>query len=73
MKEYVLVVDDEQSLRQVLALFFQKEGFEVDAASSLAEAEKAIDANPTLRQFKRQLLIDITSELRPCWPSIWER
>ncbi len=24
--------------------------------------EKAIDANPTLRQFKRQLLIDITSE-----------
>ena len=45
MKEYVLVVDDEQSLRQVLALFFQKEGFEVDAASSLAEAEKAIDAN----------------------------
>jgi two-component system response regulator PilR (NtrC family) len=45
LKEYVLVVDDEQSLRQVLALFFQKEGFEVDTASSLAEAEKAIDAN----------------------------
>ncbi|MBP2673351.1 MAG: two component system response regulator, sigma54-specific [Deltaproteobacteria bacterium] len=45
MKEYVLVVDDEQSLRQVLALFFKKEGFEVDTASSLAEAEKAIEAN----------------------------
>gem|GEM_PF-7005743 len=45
MKEYVLVVDDEQSLRQVLELFFKKEGFEVDTASSLAEAEAAIVAN----------------------------
>ena len=45
MKEYVLVVDDEQSLRQVLELFFKKEGFEVDTASSLAEAEAAIAAN----------------------------
>jgi two-component system response regulator PilR (NtrC family) len=44
VKEYVLVVDDEQSLRQVLVLFFRKEGFEVDTASSLAEAEKAIEA-----------------------------
>jgi len=33
LKEYVLVVDDEQSLRQVLELFFKKEGFEVDTAS----------------------------------------
>jgi two-component system response regulator PilR (NtrC family) len=45
LKEYVLVVDDEKSLRQVLGLFFRKEGFEVDTASSLAEAEEAIDAN----------------------------
>src|SRR5512135_1044627 len=45
LKEYVLVVDDEQSLRQVLELFFRKEGFEVDTASSLAEAEDAISAN----------------------------
>jgi len=44
VKEYVLVVDDEQSLRQVLELFFRKEGFEVDTAASLAEAEKAIEA-----------------------------
>ncbi|MBW6503900.1 sigma-54 dependent transcriptional regulator [bacterium] len=43
--EYVLVVDDEQSLRQVLELFFKKEGFEVDTASSFAEAEAAIAAN----------------------------
>ena len=45
MKEYVLVVDDEQSLRQVLELFFRKEGFEVDTASSLAEAEASIAEN----------------------------
>src|SRR5512144_550564 len=45
VKEYVLVVDDEQSLRQVLELFFRKEGFEVDTASSLPEAEAAIAAN----------------------------
>jgi len=45
VKEYVLVVDDEQSLRQVLALFFRKEGFEVDTASSLPEAEQAIAEN----------------------------
>ncbi len=45
MKEYVLVVDDEQSLRQVLELFFRKEGFEVDTASSLVEAEAAIASN----------------------------
>ncbi|MCL1926538.1 MAG: sigma-54 dependent transcriptional regulator [Syntrophorhabdaceae bacterium] len=43
MKEYVLVVDDEQSLRQLLSIFFKKDGFEVDTASSLAEAEKAIE------------------------------
>jgi two-component system response regulator PilR (NtrC family) len=45
VKEYVLVVDDEQSLRQLLGLFFKKEGFEVDTAGSLSEAEKAIEAN----------------------------
>ncbi|MGE5699609.1 MAG: sigma-54-dependent transcriptional regulator [Deltaproteobacteria bacterium] len=45
MKAYVLVVDDEQSLRKFLKLFLQKEGYEVDLAASLAEAEKAIDEN----------------------------
>ena len=45
MKEYILVVDDEQSLRQLLKLFLEKEGYAVDAVSSLAEAEKAIFGN----------------------------
>ncbi len=42
MKEYVLIVDDEPSLRQILEIFLRKEGYEVDTASSLAEAEKLI-------------------------------
>ncbi|MGE5663478.1 MAG: response regulator, partial [Deltaproteobacteria bacterium] len=45
LKEYILVVDDEQSLRQLLKLFLEKEGYAVDAVSSLAEAEKAIFGN----------------------------
>jgi two-component system response regulator PilR (NtrC family) len=42
MKEYILVVDDEQSLRQFLEIFLEKEGYEVDTAASLEEAEQAI-------------------------------
>lgn len=45
MKEYILVVDDEQSLRQLLKIFLEKEGYVVDAVASLAEAEKAIFGN----------------------------
>jgi two-component system response regulator PilR (NtrC family) len=45
MKEYILVVDDEQSLRQFLEIFLEKEGYEVDTAASLEEAEQAIARN----------------------------
>jgi two-component system response regulator PilR (NtrC family) len=45
LKAYVLVVDDEQSLRQFLKIFLQKEGYKVDVAASLADAEKAIGEN----------------------------
>jgi two-component system response regulator PilR (NtrC family) len=45
MKEYILVVDDEQSLRQFLKIFLEKEGYEVDTAASLEEAEQAIVRN----------------------------
>ena len=43
LKASILVVDDEQSLRQFLRIFLVKEGYEVDLAASLAEAQKAID------------------------------
>jgi two-component system response regulator PilR (NtrC family) len=42
VKEYILVVDDEQSLRQFLKIFLEKEGYEVDTAGSLEEAEETI-------------------------------
>ncbi|NJD62126.1 MAG: response regulator, partial [Deltaproteobacteria bacterium] len=45
MKAYLLVVDDEQSIRQFLKIFLQNEGYQVDVAASLAEAEKAIGEN----------------------------
>ncbi|HZW36085.1 MAG TPA: response regulator, partial [Candidatus Deferrimicrobiaceae bacterium] len=45
MKANLLVVDDEQSLRQFLKIFLQNEGYQVDVAASLAEAEKAIGEN----------------------------
>ncbi|MBI5577180.1 MAG: sigma-54-dependent Fis family transcriptional regulator [Deltaproteobacteria bacterium] len=45
MKHRLLVVDDEQSLRQFLTLFLQKEGYEVDVAASRIEAEKTIREN----------------------------
>ena len=45
VKEYILVVDDEQSLRQFLKIFLEKEGYEVDTASSLEEARTAIREN----------------------------
>ncbi len=45
MKESILVVDDEQSLRQFLEIFLRREGYEVDTAASLEEAEKAISRN----------------------------
>ncbi len=45
MKAHILVVDDEQSLRQFLLIFLRKEGYEVDVAASLAEAERSIAEN----------------------------
>jgi two-component system response regulator PilR (NtrC family) len=45
VKEYILVVDDEQSLRQFLEIFLGKEGYRVDTAASLEEAKKAIGQN----------------------------
>ena len=45
MKQNILVVDDEQSLRQFLEIFLEKEGYDVDTAASLEEAERAIGRN----------------------------
>src|SRR5205814_10374916 len=43
MADRVLVVDDEQSLRKVLAATLQREGYEVQVASDGEEALLALD------------------------------
>jgi len=38
----VLIVDDEQSMQNLLSIFFKREGYEVDCASSICEAEQLL-------------------------------
>jgi len=45
VKEYLLVVDDESSLRQVLKILLEREGYAVELAASRDEAERLIAAN----------------------------
>jgi len=40
----ILIVDDEQSMRELLAILLKKEGFEVVTAASRAEAAAALAA-----------------------------
>jgi DNA-binding NtrC family response regulator len=42
----ILVVDDEESMRQYLSILLEKEGYEVVAASSGAEALQLMEADP---------------------------
>ncbi len=42
----ILIVDDEQSLREVLELLFMRAGHTVDTAATLAEARSALAAHP---------------------------
>ena len=41
-KPRLLVVDDEESLLEFLALLFRDEGYELDSAASVAEARRLI-------------------------------
>ncbi len=42
---YILIVDDEESIRTVLSIYFKKEGYLVDTAGSLSEALELISGN----------------------------
>jgi DNA-binding response OmpR family regulator len=43
MKQHILVVDDETQVRDLLALYFRKRGYEVSAASSSVETLRAVE------------------------------
>ena len=48
MKKSVLLIDDEKDLCEVISRALTKEGFEVDCAFSLAEAEDKLRAHPDI-------------------------
>lgn len=43
MRPRLLVLDDEESIRQVLAIFFEKKGYHVTTAAAAVEAMRAAD------------------------------
>jgi DNA-binding NtrC family response regulator len=45
MKPYVLIIDDEDNLRKLLARVIELEGYTVNQASSIKEAIKALNQN----------------------------
>jgi len=48
MKKSVLVIDDEKDLCEVMSRALKKEGFDVDCAFNLAEAEHKLTAHPDI-------------------------
>ncbi len=46
MKQHILVVDDEGQVRDLLALYFRKHGYEVSSAATSAETLRAVEARP---------------------------
>ena len=43
MKQHVLIVDDEEQMRDLLSLYLQKHGYEVSVASSSTETLQMVD------------------------------
>jgi DNA-binding NtrC family response regulator len=43
MKQHVLIVDDEEQMREVLSLYLERHGYEVSVASSSTETLKIVD------------------------------
>ena len=43
MKQHVLIVDDEEQMRDLLSLYLQKHGYEVSVASSSTETLRIVD------------------------------
>lgn len=48
MTHHILIVDDDRSIREALALLFKRAGYEIDVASSGAEALQKLKSEPDL-------------------------
>lgn len=46
MKQHILIVDDEPPIRELLAEFFQKRGYQVVTAATAEEATRLADETP---------------------------
>ena len=46
MRPHILFVDDEAPIREMLALYFRKQGYDVSSATTHAEAVALADKNP---------------------------
>jgi len=46
MSQHILVVDDEPQIRELLAVYLGRQGYEVSTAASSAETLRLVDASP---------------------------
>ena len=46
MKEHILVVDDEAQIRELLAIYLSKQGYQVSTAGSSSETWTVVEQNP---------------------------
>jgi len=46
MSQHILVVDDEAQIRELLAVYLGRQGYEVSTAASSAETMRLVDASP---------------------------
>jgi DNA-binding response OmpR family regulator len=44
MKQHILVVDDEEQVRELLAIYFRKHNYEVDTVANAAQTLSAVEA-----------------------------
>jgi len=73
MEKRVLIVDDEQSIREAFAHLFRKDGWEVRTAESGEEALEIMDETPFMILFLDMNLpgmsgIELNRRIRDHWP-----
>lgn len=75
MKQHILVVDDEEPIRDLLHAYFRKHGYRVTSAEGGPEAVKAVAETPTHLVLLDVLLgdtdgLDVLMELKAAHPAL---